>query len=215
MSLFLQFFRNFDNIKSCTLGIFVPNYGAVFNKVNNSFEINFVTNWKYNWHCIRLQHILNLLAYSQKVSTLTIHFIYETNTWHFVVISKSPVSFRLWLNTINSTKKEYQPIKNTQRTVYLYGKIHVAGSVNNVEVIRSCFWKRLCILHWEFPGTGGSSRSNGNTTLLLLFHPAHCCSPIVILTNFMAYSCVKKDTLCGCGLTGINMRGNPNISCVF
>jgi hypothetical protein len=65
------------------------------------------------------------------------------------------------------------------------------------------------------PETGSSCRSNGNAALLLLLHPVHGGSTIMYLTDFMAYTSVKKDTLsCRC-LASVNVRTNTDISVAF
>ena len=151
------------------------------------------------------QHCFYLTTNVQEICTLTVHFVNETNTWYVIVICKSPVRFRLWLNTINSTKQENQTIKYTQRTVYLYGKINVSCSIDNVNVI---------LITTVVPEYCCSSRSNGNTTLLLLLHPVHGSCTIVNLTNFVTYPCVVKDTLGSRCLTRIDVGSDTNVSCV-
>ena len=58
-------------------------------------------------------------------------------------------------------------------------------------------------------------QERGNSTLLLLLHPVHGSRTIVHLTYLVAHPCIKKDTLCSSGFTGINVRSNPNVSCKF
>jgi hypothetical protein len=63
-----------------------------------------------------------------------------------------------------------------------------------------------------FPKTGGGSRSDGNSTLLLLIHPIHGGFPIVDLPHFLGDPGVKEDPLSGGGFTGVNMGHDANIA---
>ena len=65
------------------------------------------------------------------------------------------------------------------------------------------------------PIAGGSSGSDGDTTLLLLFHPVHGSVAVVGLTDFMVSPVLKQYTLCGSCFTGVDMRHYTNISCFF
>ncbi len=66
-----------------------------------------------------------------------------------------------------------------------------------------------------FPVAGGSSRGNGDTTFLFLFHPVHRSSTIVSFTDLMVYTGVIQNTFRGCGLTGIDVRHDADISGFF
>src|SRR5690606_18639384 len=152
------------------------------------------------------KHFSNLATNFKEVCTLAVHFINETYPWNFIFIGLSPHSFRLWLNTINCTKQSNHTIKNTQRTLYLYSKVNVSRSINNINC------EFLIAVH---PLTMRSGRSNCNTSFLLLFHPVHSSRTIMDLPNLVTYTRIEKDTLCSSGFPGINMRSNTNISCKF
>ena len=47
------------------------------------------------------QHVFDLLAYFEKIRTLTVHFVYKTQTGYFVIISETPVGFGLRLNPVD------------------------------------------------------------------------------------------------------------------
>src|SRR5690625_4300379 len=193
----------------------MPDDCFIFNQVNDSFKISFVTDWQNNWHRIRPKHVLHLLANTEEVCTLPVHFIDKTNSRNLVVISEPPVSFRLRLNTVNSTKQENEPVKNPQRTVYLNRKVYVSGSVNNIEVVFFCFRSNLSILNVKLPVTGSSCRSNCNPPLLLLIHPVHGGRTFVSFSQLVIHSGIEQNPFgCSC-FSGIDMRGNSYISCII
>ncbi len=206
---------NIDYVKGRPHVVLVPYNGAVLNKVYYTFKIGLFSNRKYNRYCIGFQHVLNLVAYREEIRSLSVHFVHKAHPGNFVVIREPPVGFRLGFHTIHGTKQENQPIQNTKGTVYLNSKIHVAGSIDDIKVIGLGLRCHLPIACREIPGTGGGSRGNGDPPFLLLLHPVHGSSTIVNLTNFVAYPGIKQDALRGGCLTGIDVRGNPYISCIF
>jgi hypothetical protein len=62
------------------------------------------------------------------------------------------------------------------------------------------------------PRTGGSSRGNGDSPLLFLFHPIHGSSALVNLTNFVGLSSVVEDTLGRGGFAGINVGHDTDVT---
>src|SRR5690606_4581540 len=127
--------RDVNDIESRSVVLLVPYDCAVLDQVDHSFEVSFFTDWKNQWHCIRLQHVFHLLANSKEVRSLTVHLVDESHTRNFVVVGKAPVRLRLRFNTVNRRKQEHKSVENPKRTVYLYGKVNVPRSIDNVEVI--------------------------------------------------------------------------------
>src|SRR5699024_2068525 len=64
-----------------------------------------------------------------------------------------------------------------------------------------------------FPLSCCSSRSDGNPTLLLLFHPVHLRCTFMRLTNLMDFTGIVQNTFSSCGFPSINMSHDPNVSC--
>ena len=183
--------RDIHNIKGRTMVFIMPYNRTVFHQVYNTFEVCFVTYWKYDWNCIRSKHFFYLLTNVQEVSSLTVHFVYEAHTSNFVIISKSPVGFRLRFNPIYCREKEYKTIKYTKRTVYLYGKVNVSRCIDDVEVIVFGIRKWFALLGREFPVYCNSSGSNGDPSFSFLLHPVGSSTTFVSFTNFVVLSGIK------------------------
>ena len=62
------------------------------------------------------------------------------------------------------------------------------------------------------PETGRRSGGNSNTTLALLLHPIHLGRTLVYFTNFVLFSGIKEHTFRHCGLTGINVSNNADVT---
>ena len=62
------------------------------------------------------------------------------------------------------------------------------------------------------PVTCCSSRSNSNTTFLLLSHPVHCCGTVMHLTYLVCLTGVEENTLRRCGLSGIDVSHDTDVT---
>ena len=87
----------------------------------------------------------------------------------------------------------------TERILYYTGVNHKIDDVDSVIL----------------PVTGGSSRSNGDTSLLLLSHPVHGSRTLMGLTQLVGLTGVEQYTLGSCCLTCVDMSHYTDISCVF
>ena len=117
-----------------------------------------------------------------------------------------------WL-TAYSGQNGHRTVQNTQRTLNLNSEVNVARSVDNVDAVTILLERNRILLGLGVrPVAGGSSRSNGDTTLLLLNHPVHGGAAIVDLTDLMVDTGVVQDTLGSGRLAGIDMSHNADIS---
>src|SRR5690606_22867284 len=97
--------------------------------------------------------------------------------------------------------------------VYLYGKIYVTGSIDNIKMVQLRIVQGLAIFYWKPPITGGSRRSNGYAALLLLLHPVHGSGTFVGFPQFMVNARIKKNTFGSRCFSSIDMSCNTYISC--
>ena len=116
--------------------------------------------------------------------------------------SEREMASRLAAELMDAYNNTGGTVKNTQGTLYLYGKVNVAGGINDIDTL-------------ALPETSGCSRGNGNTSFLLLCHPVHGSCAFVSFTQLVCFTCVEQDTL-GCGgLSGVNMSHDTDISGIF
>ena len=59
------------------------------------------------------------------------------------------------------------------------------------------------------------SRSDCNTSLLLLLHVVHGCISIVSITNLMNFTAIVQNSLSSGGLSGVDVSHYADISCFF
>ena len=205
-SSFNQFSGNVAIGKGCTFIGFIPDDGFHFQQVNNTGETVFCAYRNDDRYWVCAQTGFHLLDNAEKVSTLTVHFIYKRQAWHLVFVGLTPYGFRLRLNTTHRAVNHYRTIQYTHRTLYLYGKVNVSRSVDNVEAV---FWELF--RHTGPVGSNGSG-GNGNTTLLLLFHVVGSSRAIMYLAQFVGQTGIEQNTFCSSGFTRVNMGGNTDVA---
>ena len=201
-----QFSRNVAIGKGCTFIGFIPNNGFHFQQVNDTAEAVFRTNRNHDRYWVCAQTGFHLLNNAEEVGTLTVHFVYKCQARYLVFVSLTPYGFRLRLNTAYCTVNHYRAVQYTHRSLYLYSKVNVSRSVDDVEtVLRELF-------RHTRPIRSHSSRSNGNTTLLLLFHVVGSSRAVMHFAQFMSQTCIEQNTFCcGC-FTRVNMGRNTDIA---
>ena len=152
------------------------------------------------------KYVMNLANYVKEVGAGTVHLIHVADTRNVIFVRLTPYCFRLRLYTTNCTKCHHGTIQDAERTLYFNSKVYVTRSVYEIDFV---------FLTQEIPIGRSSSRSDSNTTFLLLLHPVHCCSTVMNLTNFVSQSGIEQNTLRGCSLTGINVSHDTDVSVIF
>ena len=142
-----------------------------------------------------MHHIHNAI----EVRAVDIHLVDIAHTRNLVHISLSPNGFRLGLNAALCTEDSNGAVENAQRALNLYGKVNVAGGVDNVDTS-------------VVPEASGSSGGNSDTSFLLLLHPVHGSAAIVSFAHLVRLTRVVQDTLSGRGLTGVDMSHDTDVS---
>ncbi|MND13550.1 hypothetical protein D3C80_37270 [compost metagenome] len=115
---------------------FVPVDSFHFHQVNNTGEFLFCADSQLQRDRVRAQTLFNLINNFQEVSTHTVHFVNERDTWNFIFVCLTPYGFRLWLNTTNCAVNHYCTIKNTHGTFNFDSEVNVARGVDDVYAMR-------------------------------------------------------------------------------
>ena len=186
-----------------THGLIVPQDSLHLHEVNHAFEGLFSADRNLNRARSSTEHLFDLAHYVEEVSTRTVHLVHVADTSHIVLICLTPYGLRLRLHTTHCTEGHHSTVQDTQRTLYLYGEVHVPRSVYQVDFV---------LVTVVVPIGGGSSGGNRDTTLLLLNHPVHRSGTIVHLTNLVRQTRIEQDTLGSGGLTGIDVCHNADVS---
>ena len=149
------------------------------------------------------EYFLDLTNYVEEVGTTTVHLVHVAQTRYVIFICLTPNGLTLRLYTTYRAQCHYGTIQDTERTLYLYGKVHVPRSVNQVDLIFV-----TCVV----PVGRRCSGRDSDTTLLLLNHPVHRSRSIVHLTDLVGQTRVEQNTLRRRRLTRIDVRHNTDVT---
>ena len=187
------------------LGIVVYERPIIY-KVYHAGELVLGSDRQGDGHRIGSEALLHLCAYGQEVGTGTVHLVDVTDTGHIVFVGLAPYGFGLGFHAADCTEGSHGTVEHTERTLHLHGKVHVSGSVDEVDLIG------LVLIT---PESGGGGGGNGNTPLLFLHHPVHRGGPFVHLADFVRLAGVEKDTFGRRGFTGIDVGHDAYVACKF
>src|SRR5262249_58887569 len=101
-----------------------------------------------------------------------------------------------------SVKYGYGAVKNSQRSLDLDRKAHVAGRIYNIDPI---------VVAPPRPKAGRRRRGNRDSALLFLLHPVHDRGALVNFTYLVRDSGIVKDSLSRRCFTRVDMSHNPYV----
>ena len=182
-------------------------------QVNDTTEGILLADGQLDRHAVSVQTIMQHLDAAEEVGTHGIHLVDVNHARDFVLISLTPNGLRLRLDTALSSQNGHRTVQDAQGTLDLNSKVHVARGVDDVDavtVLLEC--NRILLGLRVAPVAGGSSGSDGDTTLLLLNHPVHGSAAIMDFADLVVDAGVVQNTLGGSRLTSINVGHNADIS---
>jgi hypothetical protein len=154
---------------------------------------------------VGLQASTHLVVDLEEVGTGTVHLVDEGQTRHLVLVGLTPHGFRLGLHAAHCAVHHAGAVEHAHGTLHFDGEVHVAGGVDDVDaVLGSC---SPCPSR-----TGGGSRGDGDTTLLLLLHPVHGGGAVVHFTDLVVHTGVEQDALGRGGLASVDVRGDTDVA---
>ncbi len=151
-------------------------------------------------HGIRLEDVTDHGHALAKVGARPIHLVDEGDPRYAIPVGLPPDSFRLRLHPFYPGEKGYGAIENPQRAAYLNSEVYVARGVDYVDAV-------------IFPKAGRRGRSNGDASLLLLFHPVHGGGTLVDFPDPVIYSCIVQDPFCRSCFSGVYVGHDTDVSC--
>ena len=198
---FLQVFGDFL-IANILAFVIVVDFRLHTDEVDDALEISFFANRQLNRHGVGAQPFLHHVNHAEEIRAHDVHFVDVSHAGYIVLAGLTPNGFTLGLHAALGAKHRYGSVQNTQAALYLNGKVHVAGGVDDVDPV-------------SLPLAGGGSGGNGDTALLLLLHPVHGGRTFMRLTQTVRTSRVEQDALGRGGFTGVDMGHDADIPHLF
>ena len=207
VSKIFQLSWNFFANRNHTFVSIVPVHSFHVDQIDLTLEVVFGTDSQLDWNWSVAQTLLDLLDNAQEVGTSTVHLVYVNKTWNAVFVGLTPYGFRLRLNARGTTEHNDSAVEYTQGTLNFNSEVNVARGIDYVEAVLV-----FVLLGRTFPEGGNGSRSNGNTTLLLLNHPVCGRGAIMHLAHFVTFASVKQYALGGGGFTSIHVSDDTDVT---
>ena len=201
-----QLGRNFFLTVGSALVVVVPVDSLHLDQIDLTFEVLFRTDGDLNRYRGVTQTVLDLTDDTQEVGTRTVHLVHVDDTRNTVLVGLTPYGFGLRLNARSTAEHNDSTVEYAQRALYFNGEVNVTGGIDDVYAVVVVLTNRT------FPEGGDGSRSNGNTTLLLLNHPVGGRGAIMHLAHLVAQACVEQDPLGSGGLARVNVGTDTNIT---
>ena len=201
LSLILHVIRDRDFIFDFAEVVFIDD-GFHLDEVDDALEVVLSTDRQLDGNCVRIEALLHHLDDIVEVRAGDVHLVDIGHTRNIVILSLTPNSLSLRLNTAASSQDCYSAIEYAQGTLNFYREVHVTRRINDVDAM-------------IFPMAGRCSGRDRDTTLLLLNHPVHRCSTIMYFTDLVVDTRVEEDTLRGRRLTGIDVSHDTDVASLF
>ncbi len=128
-----------------------------------------------------------------------VHLVDEGDPRHPIAVGLAPDRLRLRLHARDGVEHRHRAIEHAQRALDLHREVHVPGCVYDVDRVVA-------------PVGGRRRRRDRDPALLLLDHPVHGRRPFVDLAHLVDAARVEEDPLGGRGLTGVDVRHDPDVS---
>ena len=147
-----------------------------------------------------------MIVHFEEVGTGTVHLVHESQAGHVILVSLTPNSFRLRLNTTHGTVNHAGAVQDAHGTFHFNSEVNVPRGVNDVQTM----FRELTV--HATPESGRSGRRNRNPLFLFLFHPVHGGGAIMHFTELMGNARIEQNTFSGRGLTRVNVGRNPDVA---
>ena len=181
--------------------VILVNGGLHGDQVDDTLEGILLADGKLDGESVGLEAISHHLHGVFKVGAVDIHLVDVGDTGNLVLIGLMPDGFGLRLDAALCAEHGDSAVQNAQGALNLDGEVHVARRIDDVDTE-------------TLPETGRGGRLNGNTSLLLLDHEVHGSSALVHFADLMGLARIEQDALGRCGLAGVDMRHDADISCM-
>ena len=182
--------------------LIIEDIGLHLDQIDDTAEVRFLADRELNGNRIALQAIMHHPQNIEKVSACDVHLVDVHHAGNIVLVRLTPDRFRLGFNAALGTEDRHRAVQYAKGSFHFHSEVHVTRCINNVDPL-------------SLPETGCCSGGDGDASLLLLLHPVHGGSAFMGFADLVVYTGIIQDAFRGCGLAGVNMRHNANVSCVF
>ena len=186
--------------------------GLHLKEVDDPPEIGLLSDRDLDHDRVLLQAVPDLGDRAVVIRAHDVHFINEGNTGNMVGVRLTPDVLGLRFYTAFRTEDADRAVQDSEGSLDLHGKVHMAGGVDDVDPVLQCAGHRLCFL-LERPVTGGRGGRDRDAALLLFDHPVHRRGAFVGIAHLVIDAGIVQDPFGKRRLSGIDMCHDTDVPC--
>ena len=171
-------------------------------QVDDAAEVRLGADRQLNRNSVAAQALVHHVDNVVEICAHDIHLVDVDHAGNIVMVSLSPDRLGLRLNAALGTKDRHAAIKHAQAALDLNGEVDVARGVDDIDAV-------------ALPEASGRSARDRDAALLLLRHPVHGGGAFMGLTELVVDARVEQNAFRRGRLTGVDVRHDANVSCVF
>ena len=203
--LLMVFFRHFQHIRGDVDQVHLRAHFVLVhdrlhaNQVDHADEARLRADRQLNRNGVRLKPLVHHIDHAVEVRAGDVHLIDIRHAGHVIFRRLTPYGFGLGLYAALGAEHGNRTVQHAQRALDLDREVHVAGRVDQVDLIAA-------------PFAGRRRRRNRNAALLFLLHPVHRRHAVVGFTDTVRATGVVQNSLGRRCFTGIDMRHDTDIA---
>ena len=171
-------------------------------QVDDAAEVRLGADRQLDRNSVAAQALVHHVDNVVEVRAHDVHLVDVDHAGNIVVVSLSPDRLGLRLHAALGTKDRHAAVEHAQAALDLNGEVDVARGVDDVDAV-------------TLPEASGRSARDRDAALLLLRHPVHGGGAFMGLTELVVDARVEQNTFRRGRLTGVDVRHDANVSCVF
>ncbi|APA94092.1 hypothetical protein NS506_00001 [Nocardia seriolae] len=188
-----------DLVLLAELGLALPDLGVHLDQVDDALELVLGADRQLDDQRLRAQAVDDGLDGEVEVGAQLVHLVDEADARDVVLVGLAPDLLGLGLDAFLAIEHRDGAVEDAQRTLDLDREVHVAGGVDDVDLV-------------VFPETGRRGRRDGDAAFLLLRHPVHGGGAVVHLTDLVGDTGVEEDAFGSRRLTGIDVGHDADVA---
>ena len=171
-------------------------------QVDDAAEVRLGADRQLDRNSVAAQALMHHVDNVVEVRAHDVHLVDVDHAGNIVMVSLSPDRLGLRLNAALGTKDRHAAVEHAQAALDLNGEVDVARGVDDIDAV-------------ALPEASGRSARDRDAALLLLRHPVHGGSAFMGLTELVVDARVEQNAFRRGRLTGVDVRHDANVSCVF
>ncbi len=173
--------------------------GLHLDEVDDAAVLVLLADRQLHGHRVRPEALAHRLDGVREVGAGAVHLVDERDAGHAVAIGLPPHRLALRLDAGDRVEHRHRAVEHAQRALDLDSKVHVSGSVDDVDPMIA-------------PERRRGRRRDGDAALLLLRHPVHRRGALVDLPELVRAPGVVEDPLGRRGLARVDVGHDPDVA---